>query len=126
MTPADYRTAGLEIANTVSQTMINKAEADVFTAYVQGAFGDSVLASDYPEEIMILAYCLLMRRNLVKTRFGAEQKQSQYSINADADSVTNMVFNLGYTVVRKMMTDSTLESEEIDITDIANIGIYTF
>ena len=78
MTANDYILAGYEISKQVSEEIITRAENDVMNAYVIPILGAEATFEDNKCDVMGLAYCLMLRRNIVKTRFGAEIKNNQY------------------------------------------------
>ena len=78
MTANDYILAGYEMSKQVSEEVITKAECDVMSAYVIPILGAEATIEENKCDVMALAYCLLLRRNVVKTRFGSEIKNNQY------------------------------------------------
>lgn len=78
MTANDYILAGYEMSKQVSEEVITKAERDVMSAYVIPILGAEATIEENKCDVMALAYCLLLRRNVVKTRFGSEIKNNQY------------------------------------------------
>ena len=78
MTANDYILAGYEMSKQVSEEVITKAERDVMSAYVIPILGAEATVEENKCDVMALAYCLLLRRNVVKTRFGSEIKNNQY------------------------------------------------
>ena len=78
MTANDYILAGYEMSKQVSEEVITRAERDVMEAYVIPILGAEATVEDNKCDVMALAFCLLLRRNVVKTRFGSEIKNNQY------------------------------------------------
>ena len=78
MTANDYILAGYDISKQVSEEVITRAEKDVMSAYVIPILGAEATIEENRCDVMALAYCLLLRRNVVKTRFGSEIKNNQY------------------------------------------------
>ena len=78
MTANDYILAGYEMAKQVSEEVITRAERDVMEAYVIPILGAEATIEENKCDVMALAFCLLLRRNVVKTRFGSEIKNNQY------------------------------------------------
>ena len=78
MTANDYILAGYEMSKQVSEEVITRAERDVMEAYVIPILGAEATIEDNKCDVMALAFCLLLRRNVVKTRFGSEIKNNQY------------------------------------------------
>lgn len=78
MTANDYILAGYEMSKQVSEEVITRAERDVMEAYVIPILGAEATVEENKCDVMALAFCLLLRRNVVKTRFGSEIKNNQY------------------------------------------------
>ena len=78
MTANDYILAGYEMSKQVSEEVITRAERDVMEAYVIPILGAEATIEENKCDVMALAFCLLLRRNVVKTRFGSEIKNNQY------------------------------------------------
>ena len=125
MTIEQYIGKGLELSKQVANEIINKAEQDVFRAYVKPLVGDDADFNDYTDEIMDLAYCLLLRRNIIKTRFGAEIKSTQYGSQIANDNNTMMLQIAGIcSLAVKSLKEKTTKSEPYLVTDIIDSGYY--
>ena len=125
MTIEQYIGRGLELSKQIANEIINKAEQDVFRAYVAPIIGYDAEASDYPDEIMDLAYCLLLRRNIIKTRFGAEIKSTQYGSQIANDNNTMMLQIAGIcSLAFQSLKNKTTRSEPYLVTDIIDSGYY--
>ena len=105
--------------------MIDRAEAEVLDAYIKPLMGADAEATDYVNEIMTLAYCLLLRRNIVKTRFGAEKKKDTFGQQIDTtdDELNSMIANLAFMTINTLKANATQE-QPYKVKDIANIGYY--
>ena len=127
MTIADYRAAGYELSNQVNSNSLGHAENDVFECYIKPIAGDNALISDFKNEVMALAYCLLLRRNAVKTRFGAESKNNQYGTVL---TLENHAINFQIAGICKPIIDKLKATYPSDTTykiiDIIDCGINIF
>ena len=123
MTANEYKNAGFELSNYVTQALIDKAEADVKTHYIDVIIGDA--AVEYESELMALAYCLMLRRNVTKTRFSAEKKNNQYATVLAFESAELQAFicNTALPAIKSLETKAGV-SRSGEITDIINCGYY--
>ena len=119
MTAEQYRAAGYRVSLQVTQTEIERAEADVTAAYIaKVAPTFSATDTDVVAAVMQLAAILLLNRHAVATRSGGKTKDTpQQSTNAyasqgDVDNADRLL--------RKVQTVAGLPSKLVD--DIA--GIY--
>ena len=119
MTAVQYQQAGYRVSLQVTQTEIERAEADVTAAYIaKVAPTFSATDTDVVAAVMQLAAILLLNRHAVATRSGGKTKDTpQQSTNAyasqgDVDNADRLL--------RKVQTVSGLPSKLVD--DIA--GIY--
>lgn len=119
MTPQEYIQAGYRVSAQVSQTEIDRAEADVTAAYIAKVAPDFVPQSaDVKAAVMQLAVILLLRRSAVATRSGGKTKLSPslsengYPSQSDVDNADRLL--------RNVQTVAGLPSKLVD--DIA--GIY--
>ena len=119
MTAAQYQQAGYRVSLQVTQAEIERAEADVTTAYIaKVAPTYSLTDTDVIAAVMQLAAILLLNRHAVATRSGGKTKDTpQQSTNAyasqgDVDNADRLL--------RKVQTVGGLPSKLVD--DIA--GIY--
>ena len=85
MTAQDYINAGFRVSTQISQTEINRAEADVIACYIAKVCTYDSADTVQREAIMQLSFILLCQRNTVATRAGGKIKLSpQLSDNAQA------------------------------------------
>ena len=128
MTIAEYKAAGYEMANQVSEAAIAKAEKDVFEAYVKPIVGSDANAADFEDEIMALAFCLLLRRNVVKTRFGSEEKTNQYGtvMQFESNVLQSQVVGLCVPAIKSLISKTALSKPFNDVSDIIGFGYYKF
>ena len=126
MTIAEYKAAGYEMANQVSEAAIAKAEKDVFEAYVKPIVGSDANAADFEDEIMALAFCLLLRRNVVKTRFGSEVKTNQYGtvMQFESNVLQSQVVGLCVPAIKSLISKTALSKPFNDVSDIIGYGYY--
>jgi len=76
MTAAEYIAAGYELSKNVEQTIIDKAEKDVKECYIYPILGDGADLTNFKAEVMGLAFCMMLRRQANKTRYGVEYKSN--------------------------------------------------
>ena len=128
MTIAEYKAAGYEMANQVSEAAIAKAEKDVFEAYVKPIVGSDANAADFEDEIMALAFCLLLRRNVVKTRFGSEVKTNQYGtvMQYENAALNTQIAGICKTAYKSLVSKTTLKAPFNTVTDIIDSGFYKY
>lgn len=123
MTPAEYRTAGFRMSLQMSQQIIDRAEAEVVSAYVDKIVPDlSPTDALYKEAVMTLAFMLLARRNVFVTRSGAKTKQSPEQ-SSDSDvwyNTMNLASDCDLTLKKLRALDGAVENAKVD--DIC--GIY--
>ena len=119
MTAEQYREAGYRVSLQVTQTEIDRLEADVTAAYIAKVDPTfSATDTDVVAAVMQLAAILLLNRHAIATRSGGKTKDTpQQSTNAyasqgDVDNADRLL--------RKVQTVSGLPSKLVD--DIA--GIY--
>ena len=123
MTANEYKNAGFELSNYVTQALIDKAEADVKTHYIDVIIGDAEI--EYESELMALAFCLMLRRNVTKTRFSAEKKNNQYAtvLAFESAELQSFISNTALPAIRSLETKAGV-SRSGTITDIINCGYY--
>ena len=119
MTAEQYRAAGYRVSLQVTQTEIERAEADVTAAYIaKVAPTFSATDTDVVAAVMQLAAILLLNRHAVATRSGGktkdtpQQSQNAWASQGDVDNADRLL--------RKVQTVAGLPSKLVD--DIA--GIY--
>ena len=127
MTASDYKLAGYEVGNQLSDGVILSSENDVMTAYVKPICGVDAKIEDYKDEVMGLAFCLMLRRSAVKTRFGAEIKNTNFSSQLLHDSATMMAQIAGICSVQinSLKSKTTLEAPYL-VKDIIDCGYYIY
>ena len=119
MTPEQYKAAGYRVSLQVTQTEINRAEADVTAAYIaKVAPTFSSTDADVVACVMQLAVILLLQRHAVATRSGGKTKNTP-SLSENAYPSQGDVENADR-LLRKVQTLHGLPSKLVD--DIA--GIY--
>ena len=123
MTVQEYITAGFEISAQIKQAAITRAENDVINSYIVPIVGTDYIADDLKNEIMTLTFCLLLRRNVVKTRFGAEQKSNQYAtvMNVESKELNNQIAGYAMPVITSLI-GSNLKPKTVR--DIIDCGYY--
>lgn len=128
MTASDYILEGYEISKQISEDVLNKAEADVFKAYVIPILGDTTTIEENKCDVLALAYCLMLRRNIIKTRFGSEIKNNQYGTvmqqeNAMLNSQITGICNIA---LKSLKDKSSLEAPYNSVIDIIDCGYYKY
>ena len=123
MTANEYKNAGFELSQYVTQALIDKAESDVKTHYIDVIGGGAEI--DYESELMALAFCLMLRRNVTKTRFGADKKNNQYATVLAYENAELQAFicNTALPAIKSLEAKSGVERSGA-ITDIINCGYY--
>ena len=127
MTVNEYISAGYSLSAQVTQTAINLAEEDVFENYVKPIIGNDADEDDFKSEIMALAFCLLLRRNVVKTRFGSEAKNNQYAtvFNFESGVLQSQIHGHCAQAYKSLKAKSTLTPPFTSVTDIIDSGFYS-
>ena len=128
MTANDYILSGYEISKQVTEEVITRAESDVMTAYVLPIIGSDAKKEDYKCEVMALAYCLLLRRNIVKTRFGSEVKINQYgTVMQQENAMLNSQICGMCNIAISGLKEKTLSTENFNrVKDIIEFGYYKY
>ena len=123
MTANEYKNAGFELSNYVTQALIDKAEADVKTHYIDVIIGDAEI--EYESELMALAFCLMLRRNVTKTRFSAEKKNNQYGtvMAFESSELQAFITNTALPAIRSLETKAVV-ARSGEVMDIINCGYY--
>ena len=124
MTIQEYKDAGYEMANQVTSVVIAKAEKDVFNSYVKPIIGSDADEDDYKDEIMALAFCLMLRRTFQKTRFGAEQKRSQYGISDANEALQQQIVGFCVPAVKSLIEQTRQDKPFNNVSDIIGFGYY--
>lgn len=127
MTANDYKLAGYEVGNQLSDAVILAAESDVMTAYVKPICGSDATAEDYKYEVMGLAFCLMLRRSAIKTRFSAEIKNTNFGSQLLHESATLMAQIAGICSIQinSLKSKTTLEAPYL-VKDIIDCGYYIY
>ena len=128
MTAIDYNLSGYEISKQVSDEVITRAENDVLNSYVIPIIGNGATIEEYKCEVMALAYCLMLRRNITKTRFGSEIKNNQYGIVMQYEnaSLNTQIAGICKTAFNSLKSKSTDLSNISNVTDIIDSGYYYY
>lgn len=84
MNVQDYRTEGYNLSTLLDQSLVNRAESEVYTAYILPLVGDDLTTEEREEEpyrsaIMALSFLLLQLRTISGTRAGGKAKQTDKS-----------------------------------------------
>ena len=126
MTVQEYITAGFEISAQIKQAAITRAENDVINSYIIPIIGDDYVADDLKNEIMTLTFCLLLRRNVVKTRFGAEQKSNQYAtvMTVESKELNNQIAGYAMPVIQSLIESTESKTKPKTVRDIIDCGYY--
>ncbi len=124
MTAAEYIAAGYELSKNVEQTIIDKAEKDVKECYIYPILGDGADLTNFKDEIMGLAFCLMLRRQANKTRYGVEYKSNPYGIQANSDNLMKEISGIALPIINKLKKNSTIDKPKIK--DIIDCGYYIF
>lgn len=127
MTASDYKLAGYEVGNQLSDGVILSCENDVMSAYVKPICGNDAKIDDYKDEVMGLAFCLMLRRSAIKTRFSAEIKNTNYGSQLLHDSATMMAQIAGICSIQinSLKNKTTLEAPYL-VKDIIDCGYYIY
>ena len=127
MTASDYKLAGYEVGNQLSDGVILSCENDVMAAYVKPICGADAKIEDYKDEVMGLAFCLMLRRSAIKTRFGAEIKNTNFGSQLLHDSATMMAQIAGICSVQinSLKSKTTLKAPYL-VKDIIDCGYYIY
>lgn len=127
MTASDYKLAGYEVGNQLADSVILASENDVMTAYVKPICGADAKIEDYKEEVMGLAFCLMLRRSAIKTRFSAEIKNTNFGSQLLHDSATMMTHIAGICSIQinSLKSKTTLEAPYL-VKDIIDCGYYIY
>ena len=127
MTASDYKLAGYEVGNQLSDAVILASENDVMTAYVRPICGADAKIEDYKEEVMGLAFCLMLRRSAIKTRFSAEIKSTNFGSQLLHDSATMMTQIAGICSIQinSLKSKTTLEAPYL-VKDVIDCGYYIY
>ena len=128
MTASDYNLSGYEISKQVSDEVITRAENDVLNSYVIPIIGETATIEDYKCEVMALAYCLMLRRNITKTRFGSEIKNNQYGTVMQYENVAlnTQIAGICKIAYKSLVSKTTLEAPFNTVTDIIDSGFYKY
>ena len=107
----------------VPWSILQQTEADVKTHYIDVISGGAEI--DYESELMALAFCLMLRRNVTKTRFGADKKNNQYATVLAYENAELQAFicNTALPAIKSLETKVGVERSGA-ITDIINCGYY--
>jgi len=124
MTAAEYIAAGYELSKNVEQTIIDKAEKDVKECYIYPILGDGADLTNFKAEVMGLAFCMMLRRQANKTRYGVEYKSNPYGIQANAENLMNEIAGISLPIINKLKKNSTIDKPKIK--DIIDCGYYIF
>ena len=127
MTASDYKLAGYEVGNQLSDSVILASENDVMTAYVKPICGADAKIEDYKDEVMGLAFCLMLRRSAIKTRFSAEIKNTNFGSQLLHDSATmmNQIAGICSIQINSLKRKTTLE-HPYSVKDIIDCGYYIY
>ena len=123
MTANEYKNAGFELSNYVTQALIDRCEADVKTHYIDVIIGDAEI--DYTNELLALAFCLMLRRNITKTRFSAEKKTNQYGtvMAFESSELQSFICNTALPAIKSLETKAGV-ARSGEVRDIINCGYY--
>lgn len=123
MTPNEYKNAGFELSNYVTQSIIDRSEADVKIHYIDKIIGDAEI--EFESELMALSFCLMLRRNVTKTRFSAEKKTNQYAtvLAFENSELQTFITNTALPAIASLKAKANI-TETVEISDIINCGYY--
>lgn len=126
MTVDQYIEEGFEISKQVTQEVIDRAESDILNAYYLPIMGDDTNAERDRAEIMALTFCLLLRRTVQKTRFGAEQKRNQFGSypGADGRDSERHIASVASVAINSLRAKTT-KTEVTSVIDIIDFNFYT-
>lgn len=127
MTASDYKLAGYEVGNQLSDAVILASENDVMAAYVKPICGADAKIEDYKDEVMGLAFCLMLRRSAIKTRFSAEIKNTNFGSQLLHESATMMTQIAGICSIQinSLKSKTALEAPYF-VKDIIDCGYYIY
>ena len=88
MNVQDYKSRGFAMSVQIDQSAIDRAEADVRSAYLD-PIGSRTEDNgcEYDDALMQLAYTLVLQRSIVATRAGAKEKTTAQSVSAERYNV---------------------------------------
>ena len=123
MTANEYKNAGFELSNYVTQALIDRCEADVKSSYIDVIIGTAEI--EYEAELMALSFCLMLRRNVTKTRFSTEKKTNQYGTVLAFESleIQNFIQNTALPAIKSLETKAGV-ARSGEVNDIINCGYY--
>ncbi|HAT81200.1 MAG TPA: hypothetical protein DCS17_07395 [Flavobacterium sp.] len=124
MTVPEYISSGYPISGQVSDAIVERAETDVMNCYVKPIVGVDATVEDYIEEVMALSYCLLLRRSILKTRFGSEQKKSQNGERFEDSIILRQITSICMPAILSLETKSLIDVPYNDVSDIIDFGYY--
>ena len=126
MTVQEYINAGFEISAQIKQAAITRAENDVINSYIIPIVGADYVSENVKNEIMTLTFCLLLRRNVVKTRFGAEQKSNQYAtaMTVESKELNNQIAGYAMPVIHTLIESTENKIKPKTVRDIIDCGYY--
>lgn len=127
MTLQWYKDNGYNVSINMSQAVIDRAEKDVYDAYVKPILPEAVFPFEEGEVMMAVAdvvFLLVMQRSTKVTRSGAKEKTSANSQNAGEWSVLSEQASTAALAVDRLraMPGSVKDAE---VTDIAKIYFKT-
>lgn len=124
MTAAEYIAAGYELSKNVEQTIIDKAEKDVKECYIYPILGDDADLTNFKNQVMGLAFCMMLRRQANKTRYGVEIKSNPYGIQANSDNLMKEISGIALPIINKLKQFAGVKNPKIK--DIIDCGYYIF
>lgn len=89
MSITDYRQAGFLVSVHIEQSIIDRAEQDIFQAYIEPIHAKTDVLVDIKAKdcFMQLVNLLVMQRSIFNTRSGAKEKTSLQSYTPDRWSI---------------------------------------
>lgn len=122
---SEYIQAGFELSKQYDQTKVDRAEADVTTNYIIPICGEYD-EEQHANELMALAFCLTLRRNVFKTRTGSEMKSNDFAtvLNFEAGELNRYISVTAMNAIRSLMVKAGITDKVTTITDIIDCGYY--
>ncbi len=124
MTAAEYIAAGYELSKNVDQTIIDKAEKDVKECYIYPILGNEADLTNFKNHVMGLAFCMMLRRQANKTRYGVEIKSNPYGIQANSDNLIKEISGIALPIINELKQFAGVKNPKIK--DIIDCGYYIF
>lgn len=105
------RENGYPVSNMKDEAVIGLAERDVIEAYF--VEGEDFQSEASKQLLYALVYSTLLKRKTVSTRYGADVKTSQYTIQAEANQIKDEIRSYCRVKLEKYLSDNpTFEAQD--------------